>query len=94
MDGSGNGELLMLNALISDGDQAWLHSFFFDGPYPLALQLGVINGLCVIIAVLSRTNVGRSVLRPATARAITWLVLIANFFLIINKDYHFLPTLS
>jgi hypothetical protein len=84
----------MLDSFLSDGDQVFLHQFFFSGTYPLALQLGIVNGLSVIAIVLLRSAQYRS---PETglqfSRRFSWLVVFANFFLIFNKDHRFIDFL-
>ncbi len=86
----------MLKYIMSDHEAAWLHAFFFKGDYPLALQLGIINGLCVIAVVLMRShrsNTDRAI-QTGLSRGFTWLIIFANFFLILNKDHGFIRQLA
>ena len=86
----------MFEKVISSAEAAWLHAFFFGGDYPLALQLGVINGLCVIAIVLMRARRSKTdqVVRQGFMRSFAWLIIFANFFLILNKDYRFIIGLA
>jgi hypothetical protein len=85
----------MFKALFSDGDLGWMYPFFFEGSYPLALQLGVANALCVIAIVLMRaTHSKRQLQETGLSRVFTWLIIAANFFLILNKDHRFIDLLA
>jgi len=85
----------MFNVLFSNGDLEWMYPLFFDGDYPLALQLGVANALCVIAIVLMRsTKLKRTVEDVGFSRVFVWFVIAANFFLLLNKDYRFISVLA
>jgi hypothetical protein len=86
----------MFEKYISSAEAAWLYAFFFSGDYPLALQLGIINGLCVIAIVLMRARRSKTdqVVKQGFMRSFAWLIIFANFFLILNKDYRFIIGLA
>jgi hypothetical protein len=85
----------MFNALFSDGDLNWMYPFFFEGHYPLALQLAVANTLCIIAIVLMHsTKLKRTAEGVGFSQVFTWLVIAANFFLLLNKDYRFISVLA
>jgi hypothetical protein len=87
----------MLDQILPPGEAEWLYNFFFTGEYPIALQLGVANALCVIAIVLlraSRAYKRDPRLRERIIRVFSWLVICANFFLIFNKDLHIISALS
>jgi hypothetical protein len=86
---------MMFNALFSNGDLDWMYPFFFEGNYPLALQLGIANGLCIIAIVLMRfSGKKRTANEVGFSRIFAWLVIAANFFLILNKDHRFIGVLA
>lgn len=86
----------MLKYVMTDAEAAWLHAFFFRGDYPLALQLGIMNALCVIAIVLMRSQRSKTdaAVRTGFMRSFAWLIIAANFFLILNKDHRFISLLS
>ena len=84
----------MLNTLFSDGNMNWMYAFFFEGHYPLALQLGIINALCVIAIVLLRALPVETAQDPRFLRVFTWLIIAANVLLVLNKDHHFVGFLA
>jgi hypothetical protein len=86
----------MLKYFIPAHEADWLYAFFFRGDYPLALQLGIINGLCVIAVVLMRSHRSNTDMAVQTglSRSFTWLIIFANFFLILNKDHGFIRQLA
>lgn len=87
----------MLDRILPAGEAEWLYNFFFSGHYPLALQLGVANGLCIIAIVLLRATSSYArdqFLHERVLRIFSWLIIFANFFLIFNKDYRFIGGLA
>jgi hypothetical protein len=87
----------MLDQILPSGEAEWLYNFFFTGDYPIALQLGVANALCVIAIVLLRASPAYKRdprLRERIIRLFSWLIISANFFLIFNKDHHIISMLS
>lgn len=84
----------MLNTLFSDGNQNWMYAFFFGGNYPLALQLGIINALCVIAVVLMRSLPVEAAQDPRFTRVFGWSIVAANVLLILNKDHRFVGFLA
>ena len=46
----------MLDRILPPSDVDWLINFFFAGDYPLALQLAIINAVCVILALTMRAQ--------------------------------------
>ena len=84
----------MFNTLFSDGNLNWMYSFFFAGNYPLALQLGIINALCVIAIILMRSLPVESVQDPRFTRVFDWLIVAANVLLVLNKDHRFVGFLA
>jgi hypothetical protein len=87
----------MLDQILPSGEAEWLYNFFFTGDYPIALQLGVANALCVIAIVLLRASPAYKRdprLRELIIRLFSWLIISANFFLIFNKDHHIISMLS
>lgn len=84
----------MIKTLFSDGNLTWLSSFFFEGDYPLAVQLSIINVLACIIF-LSMKAAGRtSVRKSQTSRMLFWTVISINVVLVMNKDYRFIGFLA
>ncbi|MEO9877682.1 MAG: hypothetical protein ABJM26_01260 [Anderseniella sp.] len=71
-----------------------MHAFFFGGNYPLALQLGVINALCVIAVILMRSLPVEAAQDPRSTRIFGWLIVAANVLLVLNKDHHFVGFLA
>ncbi len=84
----------MFNTLFSDGNLNWMYSFFFSGYYPLALQLGVINALCVIAIILLRALPVEAAQDPRFSRGFAWMIIAANVLLVLNKDHHFVGFLA
>jgi len=84
----------MLNTLFSDGNLNWMYAFFFGGSYPLALQLGVINALCVIAVILMRSLPVEAAQDTRSTRIFGWLIVAANVLLVLNKDHHFVGFLA
>ena len=84
----------MFKTLFSDGNSNWLYAFFFEGAYPLALQLGIINALCVIAIVLLRAYPGHAAQSPRFSRIFSGLIITANVFLVLNKDHRFVGFLA
>jgi hypothetical protein len=87
---------LQLAGLTGKNQRRKAYAFFFGGDYPLALQLGIINGLCVISIVLMRTQRNKTdhVVKQGFMRSFAWIIIFANFFLILNKDYRFIASLA
>ena len=84
----------MLKTLFSTRDLDWMYAFFFEGTYPLALQLGIINALCVIAAVLMRSLPVEAAQHPKFARIFGWSIVATNALLVLNKDHHFVAFLA
>ena len=84
----------MLKTLFSDGNLNWMHAFFFAGNYPLALQLGIINALCLIAVILMRSLPVDAAQNPRFTRVFGWLIVAANVLLVLNKDHHFVGFLA
>jgi len=84
----------MLNTLFSDGNLNWMYAFFFGGNYPLALQLGIINALCVIAIILMRSLPVEAAQAPGFTRIFGWLIVATNVLLVLNKDHHFIDFLA
>lgn len=84
----------MIKTLFSDGNLTWLSTFFFDGDYPLALQLLIINVLALTIFVVMKTAGRSAVRRPQTSRLLFWTVMSANVLLVMNKDFRFVGFLA
>ena len=84
----------MLNTLFSDGNLNWMYAFFFAGSYPLALQLGIINALCVIAIILMRSLPVEAAQGPRFTRVFGWLIVAANVLLVLNKDHRFVGFLA
>ena len=84
----------MIKTLISDGNLTWLSTFFLDGDYPLLLQLGVVNVLAVIIYLVMQVAGRPSVRNQHTSRTLFWMIISANIFLVMNKDYRFIGFLA
>ncbi|MEO1161847.1 MAG: hypothetical protein AAFW74_15605 [Pseudomonadota bacterium] len=71
-----------------------MNAFFFGGSYPLALQLGIINALCVIAIVLMRALPVEAAHDPRFTRIFAWLIIAANVLLVLNKDHRFVGFLA
>ncbi len=84
----------MIKTLISDGNLTWLSTFFLDGDYPLLLQLSVVNGLAVIIYFVMQAIGRANVRHQHTSRTLFWMIISANVFLVMNKDYRFIGFLA
>ncbi len=84
----------MFNTMFSDGNLNWMYGFFFAGNYPLALQLGIINALCVIALVLLRALPVEAAHDPRFVRGFTWLIIATNVLLVLNKDHRFVGFLA
>ena len=85
----------MLQTVLSSNELKWLNVFFFEGDYPLALQLGIANALCVIAIVLMRASkLDHTAADLGLSRLLSWLVIAANLFLILNKDHRFIEILT
>jgi hypothetical protein len=84
----------MLNTLFSDGNLNWMYAFFFGGKYPLALQLGIINALCVIAIILMRSLPVEAAQAPRFTRVFGWLIVATNVLLVLNKDHRFVSFLA
>ncbi len=84
----------MLNTLFSDGNLNWMYAFFFGGKYPLALQLGIINALCVIAIILMRSLHVEAAQAPRFTRIFGWLIVATNVLLVLNKDHRFVGFLA
>ncbi len=87
----------MLDRILPPSDVDWLINFFFAGDYPLALQLAIINAVCVILALAMRAQKSyrrAPELQARSLRMFTWLAICANFMLILNKDYRFIQALA
>ncbi len=84
----------MLRTLFSTRDLDWMYAFFFEGTYPLALQLGIINALCVIAVVLMRSLPVQAAQEPRFARTFGWSIVAVNILLVLNKDHRFVGFLA
>lgn len=84
----------MLKTLFSTRDLDWMYAFFFEGAYPLALQLGIINALCIIAIVLMRSLPVQAAQNPGFTRIFGWSIVAANILLILNKDHRFVGFLA
>lgn len=84
----------MIKTLFSDGNLSWMSAFFFEGDYPLALQLGIINTLAVIVFVVMRTTARPAVRHSQITRLLTWIFISANVLLVLNKDHRFIGFLA
>jgi heme/copper-type cytochrome/quinol oxidase subunit 1 len=75
----------------------WLYNLFFAGDYPLALQLAVLNTVCMVVALAMRSQKSYKRAPEMQARSLklfAWLAICANFMLILNKDYRFIQVLA
>ena len=87
----------MLDLFLPPSDADWLFNFFFAGDYPLAVQLAVLNGLCMVVALAMRAQKSYKrapELQTRSLRMFSWLAICANFMLILNKDYRFIQVLA
>lgn len=87
----------MLDRILPPSDVDWLYNLFFAGDYPLALQLAVLNTLCMAVALAIRAQKSYKrapELQARSLRMFTWLAICANFMLILNKDYRFIQVLA
>ena len=84
----------MIKTLLSDGNLSWMYAFFFEGDYPLVLQLGIINALAVIVLVVMRAAVRPAVRNSQIARMLSWVFILANVLLVLNKDHRFIAFLA
>jgi len=84
----------MIKTLFSDGNLTWLSAFFFEGDYPLALQLGIINVLAFTVFLVMKAAGRTSVRKSQTSRLLFWMVISANVVLVMNKDYRFIGFLA
>lgn len=84
----------MLKTMLSTRDLNWMYAFFFEGTYPLAVQLGVINALCVIAVILMRSLRVEAAQGPRFMRIFGWSIIAANVLLVLNKDHHFVGFLA
>lgn len=84
----------MIKTLLSDGNLTWLSGFFFEGDYPLALQLGIVNALAFIVLVVMKIAGRSATMNPQTSRLLFWTIISTNVLLVMNKDYRFIGFLA
>ena len=53
----------------------WLYAFFFAGDYPLALQLAIVNALCIVALQSGRDRCLPSAQGRSLTRLFTWLAI-------------------
>jgi hypothetical protein len=87
----------MFDRILPPSDVDWLYNFFLAGDYPLAVQLAIVNGVCMAVALAIRAQSAyrrAPELRNRSLRLFTWLAICTNFMLILNKDYRFIQVLA
>ena len=84
----------MLKTFFSDGNLTWLAGFFFEGDYPLAWQLVIVNVLALTVFVIMKMAGHTTIKNPQGLRMLFWTAICTNVLLVMNKDFRFIGFLA